>query len=71
MVRRAVAAGCRALVVTVDSPVFGRRERDLRHGFVDLPPGMVCENMRDASGRVRDIEMYARVSWERSPCCGG
>lgn len=64
VVRRAVAAGCRALVVTVDSPVFGRRERDLRHGFVDLPPGMVCENMRDASGRVRDIEMNARVSWE-------
>ncbi|MEU1752924.1 alpha-hydroxy acid oxidase [Micromonospora matsumotoense] len=64
VVRRAVAAGCRALVVTVDSPVFGRRERDLRHGFVDLPPGMVCENMRDASGRVRDIEMNARASWE-------
>ncbi|WP_432897433.1 alpha-hydroxy acid oxidase [Micromonospora matsumotoense] len=64
VVRRAVAAGCRALVVTVDSPVFGRRERDLRHGFVDLPSGMVCENMRDASGRVRDIEMNARVSWE-------
>ncbi|MEU7981496.1 MULTISPECIES: alpha-hydroxy acid oxidase [Micromonospora] len=64
VVRRAVAAGCRALVVTVDSPVFGRRERDLRHGFVDLPSGMVCENMRDANGRVRDIEMNARVGWE-------
>ncbi|MFY1583904.1 alpha-hydroxy acid oxidase [Micromonospora sp. WMMD734] len=64
VVRRAVAAGCRALVVTVDSPVFGRRERDLRHGFVDLPPGLVCENMRDADGRVRDIEMTARVGWE-------
>ncbi|MBW4701785.1 alpha-hydroxy acid oxidase [Micromonospora sp. RL09-050-HVF-A] len=64
VVRRAVAAGCRALVVTVDSPVFGRRERDLRHGFVDLPAGMVCENMRDANGRVRDIEMNARVGWE-------
>ncbi|WKU06928.1 alpha-hydroxy acid oxidase [Micromonospora sp. HUAS LYJ1] len=64
VVRRAVAAGCRALVVTVDSPVFGRRERDLRHGFVDLPPGLVCENMRDADGRVRDVEMNARVGWE-------
>ncbi|MBX7266621.1 alpha-hydroxy-acid oxidizing protein [Micromonospora sp. Llam7] len=65
LVRRAEAAGCRALVVTVDSPVFGRRERDLRHGFVDLPPGLVCENMRDASGQLRDIEMDAGLDWRR------
>ncbi|MTK03524.1 alpha-hydroxy acid oxidase [Micromonospora sp. CP22] len=65
LVRRVEAAGCRALVVTVDSPVFGRRERDLRHGFVDLPPGLVCENMRDPSGRVRDIEMDAGLDWAR------
>lgn len=65
VVRRAEAAGCSALVVTVDSPVFGRRERDLRHGFADLPPGMVCENMRDASGRVRDIGMDAGLDWAR------
>ncbi|MGC5032789.1 alpha-hydroxy acid oxidase [Micromonospora sp. DT229] len=65
VVRRAEAAGCTALVVTVDSPVFGRRERDLRHRFVDLPPGLVCENMRDPSGRVRDIEMDAGLDWAR------
>ncbi|MFI7426750.1 alpha-hydroxy acid oxidase [Micromonospora sp. NPDC049836] len=65
VVRRAEAAGCTALVVTVDSPVFGRRERDLRHGFVDLPPGLVCENMRDASGRVRAIGMDAGLDWAR------
>ncbi|QKW13487.1 alpha-hydroxy acid oxidase [Verrucosispora sp. NA02020] len=65
LVRRAEAAGCRALVVTVDSPVFGRRERDLRHRFVDLPPGLVCENMRDPSGRIRDIEMDAGLDWGR------
>jgi 4-hydroxymandelate oxidase len=65
VVRRAEAAGCSALVVTVDSPVFGRRERDLRHGFADLPPGLVCENMRDASGRVRDIGMDAGLDWAR------
>ena len=34
----------------VDSPVFGRRERDLRNGFPDLPEGMCCENMRDGGG---------------------
>lgn len=65
VVRRAEAAGCRALVVTVDSPVFGRRERDLRHGLFDLPAGMACENMRDAHGRVRDIAMDARLDWAR------
>ena len=64
VVRRAERAGVRALVVTVDSPVFGRRERDQRNGFHDLPPELVVENMRDASGRVRDIEMSAELSWE-------
>jgi 4-hydroxymandelate oxidase len=64
VVRRAEAAGCRALVVTVDSPVFGRRERDLRNGFLDLPGGLVCENMRDDTGTVRDIEMPAALTWE-------
>jgi isopentenyl diphosphate isomerase/L-lactate dehydrogenase-like FMN-dependent dehydrogenase len=29
----AVAAGCTAIVLTVDTPVLGRRERDLRAGF--------------------------------------
>jgi 4-hydroxymandelate oxidase len=64
VVRRAEAAGCRALVVTVDSPVYGRRERDLRNGFLDLPDGLACENMRDAEGRVRDIAMDAGLSWD-------
>jgi 4-hydroxymandelate oxidase len=63
VVERAVAAGARALVVTVDSPVFGRRERDRRNRFTDLPPGLVCENMRDATGRVRDIAMDPALSW--------
>ncbi|WP_247673073.1 alpha-hydroxy acid oxidase [Micromonospora sp. C51] len=66
VVSRAEAAGCRALVVTVDSPVFGRRDRDLRNGFLDLPPGYVCENMRDPeTGRVRDIVMDATLDWAR------
>lgn len=47
VVRRAEAAGCKALVVTVDSPTFGRRERDLRSGLLDLPPELCCENLRE------------------------
>lgn len=38
VVARAAAAGCRALVVTCDVAVHGRREREFRHEFV-LPEG--------------------------------
>jgi L-lactate dehydrogenase (cytochrome) len=37
MIDRAAAAGFEALVLTVDTAVFGRRERDVRRGF-SLPP---------------------------------
>ncbi|WP_327580683.1 alpha-hydroxy-acid oxidizing protein [Nonomuraea sp. NBC_00507] len=63
IVRRAAAAGCKALVVTVDSPVLGRRERDLRNGFHDLPEHLCCENLRDGD-RVRPIVMTPELSWE-------
>jgi 4-hydroxymandelate oxidase len=33
LVERAERAGCTALVLTVDSPLLGRRERDARNGF--------------------------------------
>jgi 4-hydroxymandelate oxidase len=67
LVRRAERAGVRALVVTVDSPVLGNRNRDDRHGFHDLPDGMVCENLRgllaDEPGHVRQIGMSAEFRW--------
>ncbi|MBB5803692.1 4-hydroxymandelate oxidase [Saccharothrix ecbatanensis] len=67
LVRRAERAGCTALVVTADSPVFGRHRRDAEHGFHDLPPGLAAENMRDLPGsppgHVRDIEMSPLASW--------
>jgi L-lactate dehydrogenase (cytochrome) len=37
LVQRADASGYEALILTVDTPVLGRRERDVRSGFV-LPP---------------------------------
>jgi 4-hydroxymandelate oxidase len=65
LVRRAERAGCTALVVTADSPVFGRHRRDIAHGFHDLPAGLVAENMRDLAGvPLRDIEMSAAISWD-------
>ncbi len=44
LVNRVEAAGCRALVLTVDAPVLGRRERDVRNRFT-LPAGLRIENM--------------------------
>lgn len=44
LVARAVSAGAKALVVTVDTPLWGRRERDVRNGF-HLPPGLSAINL--------------------------
>lgn len=38
-IERAKAAGCSALVVTVDTPVAGNRERDVRNGTKELVSG--------------------------------
>ncbi len=45
LVQRAEAAGCRALCVTVDSPVWGMRNREQRVRFA-LPSGMDRANLR-------------------------
>jgi 4-hydroxymandelate oxidase len=47
LVDRAVAAGYRALVVTVDTPVLGRRLAAERSNFV-LPPGLTMANLKEA-----------------------
>lgn len=44
LVRRAEAAGCGALVLTVDAPVLGVRERDVRNRF-QLPDGVSVANL--------------------------
>ncbi|MGI5499609.1 alpha-hydroxy acid oxidase [Lentzea sp. CA-135723] len=65
LVRRAERAGCEAVVITADSPVFGRHRRDLAHGFHDLPAGLAAENMRDLAGvSLRAIEMSPTLSWD-------
>lgn len=47
LVRRAEAAGCAALVLTVDAPLLGRRERDVRNRF-RLPDGLSIQNLLPA-----------------------
>ncbi len=47
LVQRVEAAGCQALMLTVDAPVLGRRERDLRNRF-SLPPELAVANLTAA-----------------------
>ncbi|WP_437712091.1 alpha-hydroxy acid oxidase [Sorangium sp. So ce448] len=48
LVERAESAGYRALMLTVDTPVLGRRIADVRNGFA-LPEGLVMANLIDAA----------------------
>jgi 4-hydroxymandelate oxidase len=75
LVRRAEAAQCTALCLTVDQALQGRRERDLRNGF-HLPPGITMQNLQpyaadrlaaDASSPLAqyvDAMFDARLTWE-------
>ncbi len=48
MVDRAAGAGYEALMLTVDTAVFGRRERDVRRGFT-LPPKIGLRTLLDGA----------------------
>ncbi len=48
LIERAYAAGYKALCITVDAPVLGRRERDKRNEFA-LPAGMQLANLTTLS----------------------
>jgi L-lactate dehydrogenase (cytochrome) len=43
LLERAQAAGCKVLVMTVDLPIQGPRERDVRNGFT-VPPKLDLQN---------------------------
>ena len=45
IIERARVAGCSALVVTIDTPVAGMRERDYRNGMKELMSGSVLEKI--------------------------
>lgn len=48
LVARAEAAGCRALVLTVDAPINGVRDRERRAGF-RVPDGIEAVHLRDVA----------------------
>lgn len=45
LIKRAEDSGCEAIVLTVDTPVLGTRNREMRAGF-HLPKGLVRANLR-------------------------
>lgn len=55
MLERAERAGYDAIVITVDTAVLGRRERDVRHGF-SLPPKL-------GLGTLLDGALHPRWTW--------
>jgi 4-hydroxymandelate oxidase len=61
LVERAAASGYRAVVLTVDAPILGRRLADERNGFA-LPAGLTMANLvtPGAPGAAEDKSMLAR-----------
>lgn len=63
LMAQAAAAGCDALVLTVDFPVVGERYRDTRNGMT-VPV--------DALGRVvKSVDLVRHVGWMRDVALGG
>jgi 4-hydroxymandelate oxidase len=78
LVAEAASGGYGALVLTVDLPVAGPRERDLRSGF-SLPEGLAMPNLprtlvgsehfHDTLGEIVDTSLTWRdLEWLRSEC---
>src|SRR5258708_2361916 len=63
LVRRAEQAGYRAIVLTVDTPYLGRRERDIRNHF-KLPPSVRVANFADKDVPGEYIPSPGVVTWE-------
>ena len=69
LVQRAEAAGAEAIVLTVDAPGLGTRERDTRNSF-RLPDGLVVENLAPlGKGNFPEVQgsglaAYARTNFK-------
>ena len=59
LVDQARAGGFAALVLTVDTPIVGRRERDFRTGFT-IPPDVTVASL--GRGNVTPVEAFAQMS---------
>src|SRR5207245_8581150 len=65
LLKRAEAAGAEAIVVTVDPPGLGTRERDLRNRFT-LPEGLCVENLSPlGKGRMPQVRGSGLAAYVR------
>jgi len=74
MVERAQAAGCKALCITVDTPVLGARHRESRSQFT-LPAGFTLPNLnlgaishRPMRGAIYSELLNATLTWKDIDC---
>ena len=58
-VKRAELAGCKAIVFTVDAPLLGRRERDVRNQF-KMPDALAVKNLLP-----RELQYFPEASGSR------
>lgn len=66
LVKRAEAAGYEAVAVTVDLPVVGYRDRELRNN-VEIPPEFFANMSPDLHGELSDVvvhETHQALSWK-------
>jgi len=70
LIQRAEAAGCKAIALTVDAQIWGRRERDIKNRF-RLPEGLSIKNLSSGSDQFPDGEsgsgLASYVSWQFDP----
>jgi 4-hydroxymandelate oxidase len=65
LVQRAEAAGAEAIVLTVDAPGLGTRERDMRNKFT-LPHGLTVENLAPlGKGNLPDVSGSGLAAYVR------
>ena len=65
LVQRAEAAGAEAIVLTVDAPGLGTRERDSRNRFT-LPPGLAVQNLAPlGKGSMPNVEGSGLAAYVR------
>ncbi len=66
LVKRAEAAGAQAIVLTVDAPGLGTRERDTRNNF-RLPDGLTVENLAPlGKGRFPEVKGSGLAAYVRA-----
>jgi isopentenyl diphosphate isomerase/L-lactate dehydrogenase-like FMN-dependent dehydrogenase len=71
LVQRAESAGCKAIALTVDAQIWGRRERDIKNRF-RLPKGLSIKNLMPAGKEqfpkeLADSGLAAYVAWQFDP----